>query len=146
MGECFIFVEQVPRDARQDPRLLLDFKLNPVEEERDGERENSISTTNYSNWPDNKTSRCCAVLRTPALKRTPVTLQVRGGFFVQGTLFFTNIYQPQVVIARYCKTLKAVCFRVRNQKQNRHKDGTFSSSRVRWSCGHDFAKVGLFSP
>lgn len=44
MGECFIFVEQVPRDARQDPRLLLDFKLNPVEEERDGERENSIST------------------------------------------------------------------------------------------------------
>lgn len=39
-----MFVEQVSGDAPQDPRLLLDFKLNPVEEKTEtvGEGGNSV--------------------------------------------------------------------------------------------------------
>lgn len=37
-GECFIFEEQVPGDVPQDPRLLLDLKIEPRGKKEGGRR------------------------------------------------------------------------------------------------------------
>lgn len=56
-GERFIFVEQVPGEAPEDARLLLDCKLSPVKGKRERKKGGGghFNTTNYLSWPHYKT-------------------------------------------------------------------------------------------